>query len=199
MSGITLVGKAKAKKDSLYLPELTYSIRNNCQIGMWMQSDGETPITNELNFCIVHLEGFYGDLGKTKGAHWLQLWGISDQVLNGKVIFCTYIKGRSLNLLGNKVLEATINEQSASDLLFKSKFLRQQNDYGTHYIIQFEMEQLPEKDSKRKLISDFLATNPVFTDNNIPSTLFPTLGRSTEECNKLLSGIRQEIKALKQG
>lgn len=199
MSGITLTGKKRKTGESLYLPELTYSIRNNCQIGMWMQSDGETAITNELNFCIVHLESFYGDLGKTKGAHWLQLWGISDQVLNGKVIFCTYIKGRSLNLLGNKVLEATINEQSASDLLFKSKFLRQQNEYGIHYIIQFEMEQLPEKDPKRKLISDFLATNPVFTDNNIPNTLFPTLGRSTVECNELLSAIRNETKLLKQG
>ncbi|MEB3191152.1 MAG: hypothetical protein VKL42_12495 [Snowella sp.] len=194
MTGLMMRSTSAITKGGLILPELTYSIRNNCQIGQWVQSDGETTITNELSFCIVHLEQMYGDLGKTKGAHWVQLWGISDQVLKGQVVFCTYIKGRSLNLLGNKVLEAHIAEKGASDLLFKSKFIRQTNDYGVYYILGFETEELPAKDPKRKRIDDFLATNPIFLDKNIPPTLFATSDMTPEACAEYLKLIRAELK-----
>lgn len=191
MTRIILSPINKITKDLLFLPTPTYSIRNNCQMGLWLKSDGETRITNELEFCLIHCQMMYGDLGKTKESYWLQLWGISDQVLSGKVVFCTYVKGRSLNLLGNAVLEATLEQKNPSNLLFKSKFIRQSNEYGVHYIISFEATDLPEDDPRPKEIARFLESKPIFADTNIPPTLFPVGEMSGVECQQRLQSIRQ--------
>ncbi|WLT40595.1 hypothetical protein NON20_26035 (plasmid) [Synechocystis sp. B12] len=115
--------------------------------------------------------------------------------MNGKVIFCTYLKGRSLNLLGNAVLEASMEEIASSDLLFKSKFIKQNNEYGTYYIVGFESLKMPQDDPKRQAITGFLKTNPIFIDTNIPRTLFPVNDMDTEECKQLLESIREEQKS----
>lgn len=190
MTAIITKPKGTTEIPGLILPPMTYSIRNNCQVGFWMQSDGETVIGKELSFCIVHIEQMYGDMGKTKGAHWVQLWGVSDQVLKGKVVFCTYIKGRSLNLLGNKVLEAAVEEKNRAELLFHSKFLAQSNEFGTHYILNFTTEDLPKNDIKRQQINDLLATNPLLLDTNIPPTLFATQGMDMEAQKGYLGEVR---------
>lgn len=191
MSGMILSPMNKLTKDLLFLPTPTYSIRNNCQMGLWLKYDGETRIGNELEFCLIHCQMMYGDLGKTKESYWLQLWGISDQILNGKVVFCTYVKGRSLSLLGNAVLEATLEQKNPLNLLFTSKFIRQSNEYGVYYIIGFEAIDLPADDPRPKMIAKFLESKPIFADTNIPTTLFPVGEMSAEECQHRLESIRQ--------
>jgi hypothetical protein len=194
MREIILSPVTQTVEGMLFLPMPTYSIRNNCQTGLWMKSDGETIIGNELEFCLVHCQMMYGDLGKTKSAYWVQVWAISEQIMNGKVIFCTYLKGRSLNLLGNAVLEASMDNQDLVNILFRSKFIRQNNEYGSHYIIGFESSVMAKDDPRHQAITRFLETNPVFIDTNIPPTLFPVNGMDGEECKQLLRSIREEQK-----
>jgi hypothetical protein len=196
---MTLTGKNQKSlvKGGFIVPVPTFSIRNNCSLGVWMKSDGESQITNELDFSLLHCENMYGDLGKAKSTHWLQVWGISDQVLNGAVVFCTYIKGRSLNHLGNSILEAVVNEKNIGELLLKSKFVRQTNDYGVHYTLSFEPVEMEKDDPKIKKIKDFMATKPILMDTNIPETIFKTEAMTPDEAVENLENIRARIKANK--
>lgn len=194
---LTAPGQKGLAKAEIIIPSPSYSVRNNCSLGRWMKSDGETEIGAELIFSLLHCESMYGDLGKPKSTHWLQVWGISNQILAGRVAFCTYVKGRSLNLLSSSILEAVLEETKAGELLLKSTFQKQQNEYGVHYIIKFEQLPIEKTDPNIKKIQDLMAKKPIFLDTNIPETLFRTEDMTPNECVEKLANIRAEIKANK--
>ena len=162
-----------------------------------MKSDGETEIGAELTFSLLHCENMYGDLGKAKSTYWLQVWGVSDQILEGRVAFCTYVKGRSLNLLSTSILEAVLNETNVGELLLKSTFQKQQNEYGVHYIVKFEQLPIEKTDPNIKKIQSLMVKKPIFLDTNIPETLFRTEDMTPDESMEKLERIRATIKANK--
>jgi hypothetical protein len=167
-------------KSGLVLPSPSYSIRNNCQLGQWVKSDGVTPLGNKLDLSILHVERLFGDLGKTKNAHWLQVWAISPQVGNEKVVFVTYVKSLSLTVLGNTILDCALDGKAPEDLIFKTSFTPRSNEYGSYYSLSFDAQERPADDPKREEIKMFLANSPIFLDTNVPNTLF-LVGNMTQE------------------
>jgi hypothetical protein len=194
---LTTPGQKGLAKNEIIIPSPSYSIRNNCSLGRWMKSDGETEIGAELTFSLLHCENMYGDLGKAKSTYWLQVWGVSEQILEGRVAFCTYVKGRSLNLLSTSILEAVLNETNVGELLLKSTFQKQQNEYGVHYIVKFEQLPIEKTDPNIKKIQSLMVKKPIFLDTNIPETLFRTEDMTPDESMEKLERIRATIKANK--
>lgn len=169
------------ERAGLILPSPSYAIRNNCQLGQWVKSDGVTPLGNKLDLSLVHLERMYGDLGKTKATHWLQLWAISPSICQERVVFVTYIKSIGLSILGNTILDCALGGKKGQDLIFKTSFTPKSNEYGSYFHLSFEMVERAEDDPKRQEIANFLASRPIFLDTNLPETLFPIGDRDQEE------------------
>lgn len=159
-------------EDNLILPSPSYSIRNNCQLGQWTKSDGVTIIGNKLDLSILHVERLFGDLGKTRNAHWLQVWGISPQVGNEKIVFVTYVKSLSLTILGNAILDCALEGKNPADLIFRTSFTPRSNEYGSYFSLAFETVDRAADDPKREAINRFLGSNPTFLDTNVPNSLF---------------------------
>lgn len=178
--------------ESLVIPPCTYSIRNNCQLGQWVKSDGVTPLGNKLEMTILNLVPYFGDLGKTKASNWLQVWAISPSVGNNSVVFCTYIKGISLTILGNTVLDCAMEKKSPADVIFHTSFTPRSNEYGSYYTLAFEMDDRPADDPLREKIQLFLATPQQWVDTNLPPTMFPSEGMGVEELLEELQARRTE-------
>ena len=143
----------------LILPSPNYSIRANCQVGGWRKSDGETPINGtgkKLDFGIVHCQPMYGDLGLTKAENWIQIWGVSDQVVPN-VVWVTYLKTQSLTLAANTMLELGIEGKRPEDVIFHSMFASKSSSGGSPYfIVTFETSEREANDPLREKIQDFL-------------------------------------------
>lgn len=179
----------------LILPSPTYSIRNNCQLGQWVKSDGVTPLGNKLDLSILHVERLFGDLGKTKAAHWLQIWGISPSVCSEAVVFVTYVKSIGLTILGNTILDCALEGKNPADLIFKTTFTPRSNEYGSYFSLAFETTERAADDGKRQEIEQFLGTMPLFLDTNLPNTLFIAGDRDQEELETELAARRATRKA----
>jgi hypothetical protein len=50
---LTTPGQKGLAKNEIIIPSPSYSIRNNCSLGRWMKSDGETEIGAELTFSVI--------------------------------------------------------------------------------------------------------------------------------------------------
>jgi hypothetical protein len=176
------VGFGLAVSDDIVIPATAYSVRNNCQVGQWMKGDGITPLGPKLSFSPIYVVPFYGDLGKSKATHWLQVWGVSEQILNGKSVFVTYIKGQNQSSFGNLILEATLEGKQPQNVIIHSSFIQKSNEYGTYYTLHFELAERAEDDPMQEKIMMLIAGQPHLVDNNIPITLFPVEGvESLEE------------------
>ncbi|BFM39939.1 hypothetical protein OLK001_18650 [Synechocystis sp. LKSZ1] len=151
-----------------------------------MRGDGVTPIGNKLSFSPIHVVPFYGDLGKTKATHWLQVWGVSEQVLSGKSVFVTYIKGQNQSSFGNMILEATLEGKQPQNIIIHSSFIQKSNEYGTYYTLGFEMADRAEDDPMQEKIALLIGSYPQLTDTNIPITLFPSNGLDQSQLDEEL-------------
>lgn len=181
-------------KSGLILPTPTYSIRNNCQLGQWVKSDGVTPLGKKLEMAILHTAGLFGDLGKTKASHWLQIWAISEAIGGGKIVFCTYVKGTSLTILGNTLLDAAMEGKGPQDITLESDFIPKSNEYGSYFTLGFTPKDRPQDDPKRSEIEEFLLSAPIFCDTNLPPTIFNCTGMAQEEMEAELDK-RRKVKA----
>jgi hypothetical protein len=176
--------------DELILPQPAYSIRNNCQLGQWMKSDGITPLGNKLEMGILNLVNYFGDLGKTRATNWIQVWGVSPQVCNEKIVFVTYVKGTSLTILGNTILDCALEEKNPSDIIFQASFQARSNEYGSYYTLNFEPKDRTKDDPMREKIQRFLGTPQVWTDVNLPATIFPSQGLDQNDLMTILQEAR---------
>lgn len=182
-------------KSNLILPSPSYSIRNNCQLGQWTKSDGVTILGNKLDMSILHVERLFGDLGKTRNAHWLQVWGISPQVCGEGVVFVTYVKSMSLTILGNTILDCALDGKNPEDLIFKTSFTPRSNEYGSYFTLAFDAQERDSDDPKREEINRFLGSIPTFLDTNVPNSLFLVGDMDQSELDAELAKRRAERKA----
>lgn len=192
---LTIKNPFSIVKNGLIIPSPTYAIRNNCQLGQWMKSDGTTPLGNKLDLSILHIERLYGDLGKTKAAHWLQIWAISPQVCGEAVVFVTYVKSIGLTILGNTILDCALDGKNPADLIFKTTFTPRSNEYGSYFSLAFETTERAGDDPKRQEIEQFLSGCPLLMDTNLPSTLFIANDLDAGELEDELNRRRAERKA----
>lgn len=160
--------------DSILVPFPTYGIRNNCKLGRWVKSDGETIIAKSIDMAIIGIQPLFGDMGKTSACSWLQVWGVSPQVLNGRSVFVTYVKKQSLSLLSNTLLEAALENKNSANCIFRTGFTSKSNEYGEYYILNFEQIELATDDPFSVKIAELCdrLSGIILTDSEKPTSLF---------------------------
>lgn len=110
-------------KDSVLVPEIAISVRNNCQSGQWFIGDSEYG--NKIAISIVKFSKFFGSLGQTNNTLYGQLWFVAEAgELPKGVVFCTYIKGRSLSDFTRKVTEVSARGIEPANGIFVPVFVK---------------------------------------------------------------------------
>lgn len=193
---IHVFGKINKEKINHFTPP--YSVRNDCQIGQWKLGEDEL-LGNSLEICIIGLRHFFGDLGKTKSAQWVQVWFVGspeETRIPRNTVCVSYVKTRSLAQLGQKAIQIMEKEDPAVGI-FSAGFQKHQGDYGNYYSIKWEWRERKEEEmSQLKLIGDFLATNPRLIDPQIPPTMIE-LSSDGDEANPIeIEEARKMIKEI---
>lgn len=101
------INRTKAKKimakyftkrtETIVVPELAVSLRNDCQRGQWVET---SSVGDTLHCSIIDDKDFRGSLGRTTDERWKQLWLIAEKGSSEKItkntLMVTYIKRESL-------------------------------------------------------------------------------------------------------
>lgn len=204
---LSIFGKIDQTKINSFTPP--YSLRNDCQIGQW-KTGSDNLIGNSLEICPIKIQHYYGNLGKTKKAQWLQLWFVgapNEKKLPKNTVCVTYLKSRSMNALGQKFIEV-MNENDPGHQIFTGSFEKHVGDLGNYYSVQFEARarEGKEEQDQLELIGDFLSSEPKLVDTTLPPAMVLmslddlTNPLAIAEANELIKQIQQEQQqpALKQ-
>ena len=62
-------------KDSIYLGDQPYAVRNDCSIAQWKVGDADLK-GKEIEISIIKVARYFGSLGKAQDTLWLQVWFI---------------------------------------------------------------------------------------------------------------------------
>ncbi|MDJ0595928.1 MAG: hypothetical protein QNJ72_39090 [Pleurocapsa sp. MO_226.B13] len=146
--------------DSIYLPDIPYSVRLNCKdgglfIGGFEAQHRKTNPDKKIDISIIKVSKFYGSLGKTQNTPWIQLFFIPAPNVDGAIlppntVCCSYIKKQSINHLFNKVQEI-MNENDPGLGIFSISFNRELGENGAYYSINFDWRERETDEEKKQL------------------------------------------------
>lgn len=184
------------QKDKINHFTPAYSLRNNCQVGQWTVGSDDL-LGNSLNIAILSMSSYYGNLGKTSGTNWLQVWFIgspTETKLPKNTVCVTYFKGESLTNLGQKAISIMDKEIDPGHGIFTASFEKKTGNYGNYYAVKFDWrERTKEEMPQLELMADFMATFPLLNDPNIPPTMIElSSGATVENAQELLKLMESE-------
>jgi hypothetical protein len=146
--------------NSIYLPDIPYSVRLNCKdgglfIGGFEAQHRKTNPDQKIDISIVKVSKFYGNLGKTENTFWIQLFFIPAPRVDGVIlppntVCCSYIKKQSINHLFNKVQEI-MNENDPGIGIFSINFNRELGENGAYYSVNFDWRERETEEEKEQL------------------------------------------------
>jgi len=169
----TALSKSRARKlhifgakpeGSIFLPEQPYGVRLNCQAGQIAVSETEF-LGTEMEISIIACNRYYGDLGKTRNAEWLQIFFIpapNNKLLPPDTVCVTYIKTRSLTQF-TQLVTKLMAEGEPAEGIFRVSFMSHMNKDGQPYkSVRFDWRPRYGEEEVRQLeqISDFLQNLP---------------------------------------
>jgi hypothetical protein len=178
MLSVAIFGKKPM--NAIFLPDRPYAVRFNCQAGQLALSEDEF-LSKEAEISIIACKKWYGSLGKTKDAEWLQLFFIpapSCQFLPRNTVCVSYIKTRSLSQfhqLITKLLAEDTNTDPAEGI-FKVSFLSHTNAEGQPYkSVKFDWRERKTEEEIAQLeqIAQFLAGKPTLQDLEGTKNMIP--------------------------
>lgn len=136
-SGIRVFGLVKPNQ--IIVPQIPFTLRNNCQIGRWTQESEEC--CSRLAFSVLGFKRFFGSLGLTANTLWGQIWFLPEASdapevkLPRNIVMVTYIKGQSLtsfNRLVTKIIALGINPaEGIFEPVFSRKTKQKIDENGT--------------------------------------------------------------------
>jgi hypothetical protein len=192
MSVLTVFGQRP--KDSIFMPQVPYAVRNDCSTGQWKIGDDDFR-GNTIEISIIKVAQFFGTLGKTKNTQWFQIWFIpapNCENLPKNTVCYTYIKTRSITQLAQKVTELMESGEPAEGI-FVASFEKHSNEYGNYYSLKWDWRERNTELEKEQLsqIATFLATQPKLFD--LSTKLIPIDGLSPEEIERMVRAKQGEI------
>lgn len=155
-------------ENSIHLPDIPFSVRLNCKdggifIGGNEPKHRQTNPEDKIDISILKVAKFYGDLGKTKSALWVQIFfvaapSVSPEILPPNTVCVTYIKKQSIAHLYNTV-QAAMNHGDPGYGVFTLTFNRENGEKGVYYTINFTWRERNNDAEKQQLaqIQNFLS------------------------------------------
>lgn len=146
--------------DSIYLPDIPYSVRLNCKdgglfVGGFEAQNRKTNPDEKIDISIIKVSKYFGTLGKTENTLWLQLFfipapGVNNNVLPANTVCCSYIKKQSISHLFNKVQEVMADKDPGLGI-FSLSFNKELGEKGTYYSINFDWRDRETDQEKEQL------------------------------------------------
>ena len=180
-------------KDSIFLPTTPFAVRNDCSVGNFKVGDDDFR-GNTIEISIIKVSQYFGSLGKTKNAQWLQIFfvpapGCDNLPFN--TVCLTYLKSRSISQFSQKITELMESGEPALGI-FTASFEKHTNEYGTYYSVIWDWRERKSEAEKKqlKLIASFLSTKPQLVD--LSTNLIPIDGMSPEEIELMIRSAKSE-------
>lgn len=191
MTGLTVFGTRA--KDTIFLPQVPFTVRNDCQTGNWKVGEDDFR-GNQIEISIIKVAQFFGTLGKTKNNLWMQLWFVPAPEcsnLPANTVCMTYIKSRSISQFSQKVTELMESGEPAEGI-FIGSFEKHSGEYGTYYSVVWDWRERKNDAEKKQLeqIAGFLESGPYLVD--MSTNLIPIDGMSAEEIELLVRSARSQ-------
>jgi hypothetical protein len=152
-------------ENSIYLPDVPYSVRLNCKDGGLFIGGSEaqhrkTNPNDKIDISIIKVSKYFGSLGKTENVPWIQLFYIAApnvplEILPKNTVCVSYIKKQSISHLFNKVQEAMSHGDPGMGI-FTLGFNREIGEKGTYYTVNFDWRERQSEEEKQQL--DLIAT-----------------------------------------
>jgi hypothetical protein len=180
-------------QEGIFLPHVPFNLRNDLKVGNWKVGEDDYR-GKEIEISILKVSQFFGNLGKTANAFWLQVWfiGAPDcQIVPKNTVCLTYLKGRSIAQFSQKVTELMeFNEPALG--LFKGSFLKHSGDKGDYYSVIWDWRERETEEEMAQLehIADFMALNPKLVD--LAVNLIPMDGLTPDEVELLVSSAKTQ-------
>jgi len=184
-------------QEGIFLPQLPFNVRNDLKVGQWKVGEEDYRGKN-IEISIIKVAQFFGNLGKTTNAFWLQVWFVAAPncpILPKNTICLTYLKKRSIAQFSQKVTELMESGEPALGL-FQGSFLKHNGDKGDYYSVVWDWRERENDEEMEQLeqIADFMAVTPKLVDLSV--NLTPIDGLSPEEIERLMSSAKaQELES----
>ncbi|MGK7899122.1 MAG: hypothetical protein AB4372_37270 [Xenococcus sp. (in: cyanobacteria)] len=146
--------------DSIYLPDIPYSVRLNCKDGGLFVGGSEpqhrkTNPDQTVDISIIKVSKFFGSLGKTKNVLWLQLFfipapNVDPSILPKNTVCCSYIKKQSIAHLFNKVQEVMQHDDPGFGI-FTLSFDKKAGENGVYYAVDFDWRSRESEEETKQL------------------------------------------------
>ncbi|GFE72208.1 hypothetical protein [Chroococcus sp. FPU101] len=191
MSALIVFGQRP--KDSIFMPQVPYAVRNDCSTGQWKIGDDDFR-GNTIEISIIKVAQFFGTLGKTQNTQWFQVWFIpapNCENLPKNTVCYTYIKTRSITQFSQKVTELMESGEPAEGI-FLASFEKHSNEYGNYYSIKWDWRERQTEPEKKQLslIASFLLSRPQLVD--LSTKLIPIDGLTPEEIERIVRSLHSE-------
>jgi len=173
MTALTVFGTKPA--DSIFLADQPYPVRLNCQAGQIAVSEDEF-LGKEMEISIIACNRYFGNLGKTQNAEWLQIFFVpapACDILPASTV--SYIKTRSLSQF-SQLITRLMGQGEPAEGIFKVSFLSHTNSNGQPYkSVRFEWRTRQGKQETAQLeqIAHFLSGKPALQDLNGTREMIP--------------------------
>jgi len=180
-------------KDSIFLPTTPFGVRNDCQVGVWKVGDDDHR-GKTIEISVIKVSQHFGNLGKTKNAHWMQIWFVPApgcDSLPSNTVCVTYIKSRSISQFSQLITELMQSGEPALGI-FVASFEKHSHEKGIYYSVKWDWKERKSDAEKKQLeqIANFLKSKPQLVD--LSTNLIPIDGMSPEEVELMIRSAKSE-------
>jgi hypothetical protein len=187
-SALDLVFGSKPQ-GAIFNPNPALSVRLDCRDGVLTLGDGEA-LGKTAEISILKLSRWFGDMGQTKGAEWLQLFYVgapNDKTLPKETICVSFIKTRSLGQFQRVVTTLLASGRNPAHGIFSLSFLDHVTGQNRYKSVHSEFRDRTDAEMDQlETISAFMASNPRLVDIRPGLQCLDNL--SPEEIEFLVSG-----------
>lgn len=187
----------------IYNPPSAFAVRNDCKSGFWKLGQTQRLNGQLMRMSIIRAIPYFGSLGETKDAIWLQVWFIiapgNEVDIPDNTVCMTYIKRQSLDNLQTTVTQA-MSDQDPGAGIFEARFVERSSQYGTYYVLDWRWVERQTEAEMGQLtkIAAFLETDPTLFDQSTIITLTCIQGFSNDQVNVLIEEAKAERKFQRQ-
>jgi hypothetical protein len=124
--------------DAVFLPSAPYAVRFNCQAGQLALGEDDF-LGNAAEISIIKVSRYFGTLGRTQNAEWLQIFYIPApdcDLLPANTVCVSYIKTRSVGQFQQCVTRLMGNGVNPAEGVFKVSFARHASGDRNYYSVK---------------------------------------------------------------
>jgi hypothetical protein len=180
--------------DAVFLPSAPYAVRFNCQAGQLALGEDDF-LGNATEISIIKVSRYFGTLGRTQNAEWLQIFYIPApgcDFLPANTVCVSYIKTRSVGQFQQCVTRLMGNGVNPAEGVFKVSFARHASGDRNYYSVKWDWRERDGEAETAQLeqIASFMQGNPPLADLTGTREMLCIDGLSAEEVATLIETTR---------